>query len=571
MHPAKTLLLTVAILICMEASAQTAKRFDVVITEIMADPTPVVGLPNAEYIEIRNVSSTPFNLQGWRLSDAAGTATITSSFVLQPDSMVVLCANSQATAFSAFGRAIGVSSFPSLDNDGELLTLRSSQNKVIHAVVYSNDWYGNEVKKEGGWSLEMLDPTNPCTGKDNWKGSTHPLGGTPGRLNSVNGTNNDTSPPRVINAFAADSLSLVITFNEPLDSATAAVASHYVLPGAAVTSANPMAPLFQLVQLTLNTPLQTGIIATLTISGVADCKGNTIGSYNKAKIGLSQAAAPGDVIVNEILFNPKPGGFDYVELFNRSNKIIDASTLYIANRNSSGTVGSLKKITEDPYFLFPGDYLLLTPDKANLSMQYFVKNEGVVVGLTLPSFPNDKGTVVVLNLSGDIIDEVSYTKEWHFALISNAEGVALERIDPNVPSQNGANWHSAASTVGYGTPSYQNSQHNRTEEIKAMVEISPAVFSPDHDGRDDVAMIHYQVVERGYLANVLIFDAGGRLVRSLARNDLLSLKGFWKWDGLGENMNKLPVGTYVVFTEIFNLDGKKKSFKNTVVLARRIN
>ena len=104
-----------------------------------------------------------------------------------------------------------------------------------------------------------------------------------------------------------------------------------------------------------------------------------------------------------------------------------------------------------------------------------------------------------------------------------------------------------------------------------MVEISPAVFSPDNDGRDDVALLSYQVAERGYVANVLIFDADGRLVRSLVRNELLSANGFWKWDGLGESRNKLPVGVYVVFTEIFNLDGKKKSFKNTVVLARRLN
>jgi hypothetical protein len=178
--------------------------------------------------------------------------------------------------------------------------------------------------------------------------------------------------------------------------------------------------------------------------------------------------------------------------------------------------------------------------------------------------------VVLLNLSGDVVDEVSYTKDWHFALISDAEGVALERIDPDGPSQNGANWHSAASTAGHGTPTYQNSQYKKTDDIRATVEISPAVFSPDGDGRDDVAMIHYQVADRGYLANVLIFDAGGRLVRSIVRNDLLGLKGFWKWDGLGEGRRPLPVGTYVVFTEIFNLDGKKKGFKNTVVLARRM-
>ena len=47
-------------------SLAQANRFDVIITEIMADPSPVVGLPNAEFVEIKNVSSTAFNLNGWK-------------------------------------------------------------------------------------------------------------------------------------------------------------------------------------------------------------------------------------------------------------------------------------------------------------------------------------------------------------------------------------------------------------------------------------------------------------------------------------------------------------------------
>jgi len=33
---------------------------------------------------------------------------------------------------------------------------------------------------------------------------------------------------------------------------------------------------------------------------------------------------------------------------------------------------------------------------------------------------------------------------------------------------------------------------------------------------------------------------------------------------------KLAIGTYIVFTEIFNEQGKKDSFKNVVVLARKL-
>lgn len=568
----KTKLLLFFLLLCYAATAQVANRYEVVITEIMADPTPVVGLPNAEYLEVKNVSSTAFSLSGWRLSDATGTATIGTSFLLQPDSSVILCGMANVAAFSAYGRTIGIASFPSLDNDGDVLTLRSPQNRIIHTIAYATDWYGNEAKQEGGWSLEMIDPKNPCGGKDNWKASTNNLGGTPGKINSVNGTNTDNTPPQLKRAYALDSLNIVLVFNEPLDSLSGAGATNYSLPGLSVASVTIVPPRFTTAQLKFAQPLQSSTIYTITANNITDCKGNAIGAYNKARIGLPQTPVANDVVVNEILFNPKTPGGDYVEIYNRGRKVVDASKLYIANRGNSGAVASVRQISAEPFYLFPEDYLVVTDDAAMLKQQYLVKNEDALLQLSsLPSYPDDKGHVVLIDLNGTIVDEVAYDKDWQFGLIDNPDGVALERIDPDGSSQNKSNWHSAAASVGYGTPTYKNSQYKQTVDVKATIEISPRVFSPDNDGRDDIATVSYKVDEPGYVANLFIFDAAGRLVRQLVKNDLLSLKGAWIWDGLGENRNKLPIGTYIVFTEIFNLQGKKRSFKQAIALARPLN
>ena len=177
---------------------------------------------------------------------------------------------------------------------------------------------------------------------------------------------------------------------------------------------------------------------------------------------------------------------------------------------------------------------------------------------------------VALNFQGNVVDEVKYKDDWHFKLIDNDEGVSLERIDPAGPSQNETNWHSAASTAGYGTPTYKNSQYKLLNGINATIGVTPKIFSPDNDGRDDIATIQYEVTEHGYVANITIFDAAGRPIRSLVRNGTLGLKGYWNWDGLDDKGNKLPVGTYIIFTEIFNLQGKKDRFKSTVVLARKL-
>jgi hypothetical protein len=554
-------------------SLAQANRFDVIITEIMADPSPVVGLPNAEFVEIKNVSSTAFNLSGWKLSDATSTGTINTNFVLQPDSVAILCSTGNVATFSAFGRTIGVTSFPSLDNDGDLLSLKSPQGKTIHAVDYSINWYQNEIKKDGGWSLEMIDTKSPCGGMSNWKVSLDRNGGTPGKKNSIDGANNDVSPPQLVRTYSLDSATVLALFDEPLDSASAAVLSSYSLSNnISITSASPQTPLFNLVVLKLLTPLQKGMSYSLIVNNLTDCKGNKIGVYSKAKVGIAEEASANDIVINEVLFNPRPNAYDYVEVYNRSNKIIDASKLYIANRNTSGTLSSIKKLSEIPFYIFPDDYIVITEDASSLQHEYMVQNpQNVLVVSSLPSFPDDKGIVVITNSQGSVVDEVSYSEKWHFGLIGDDEGVSLERIDPNDSSQKQSNWHSAASTAGYGTPTYKNSQYKLANSVNATVDVSPKVFSPDNDGHDDIATISYQVTEPGYVANISIFDANGRLVRYFVKNALLGLKGSWNWDGLNENGQKLPVGTYIIFTEIFNLQGKKQQFKNTVVLARRLN
>ena len=548
-------------------------RYDVVIDEIMADPTPQISLPSNEWIELKNVSANPVNLQNWRIGDATGLSGPMPNFVLQPDSFVIVCTGSVVAAMQVYGRVVSVISFPSLDNDGDQLYLKSNTGLTIHAVSYSLSWYQNAVKSDGGWTLEMIDTKNPCSGINNWKASIDARGGSPGIKNSVDVVNNDQSSPSIKNAYTIDNLNIVIVFDEPVDSLKGSTVANYSIDGGlSIQSATSISPLFDKVQLRLTTAMQANIVYTITVSNVTDCKNNSIGTKNKTKIGLPVDAAVMEMVINEILFNPKSGASDYVEFYNRSNKIFDANKLYIANRNSSGAINSPKLISIIPYYIFPGDYLVVTEDAVNLPLNYMVQNpDAVFVVSSMPSFPDDKGDVILLNLQGAVVDEVKYLDDWQFALIANPDGVSLERIDPDGTSQEATNWHSAASTAGYGTPTYKNSQYKLLQSINASVEVTPKVFSPDNDGRDDIATIQYKTTEPGYIANITIYDANGRPVRNLVKNATLGLQGYWVWDGLDDKKLKLPVGTYIVFTEIFNLNGKKEIFKNVVVLARQLN
>ncbi len=539
----------------------------------MADPTPSAGLPSNEWIELKNISSGPVNLLNWRIGDASGQSGPMPGFTLQPDSFVIVCTGSAVAAMSVYGRTISVTSFPSLDNDGDQLFIKAANGLTIHAVGFTSSWYRNELKKEGGWTLEMTDPTNPCGGAGNWKASTAGTGGTPGRKNETDAVNTDTSGPQLKRAYTTDSLTILLVFDEPLDSLSGAMLSNYSSDGGLILrSAVPVPPLFSQVQLKLGSPMMQNSVYTITAINITDCRGNAIGAGHTARTGLSSDPAPGEWIINEILFNPRSNAYDYVEFYNKSNKILDAAGLYIANRNNSGVISSVKVLSTVPYCIFPGEHIVVTEDAGSLSLNYLVKNpDQLLVIPSLPSFPDNDGTVLALNFQGAATDEVKYKDDWHFKLLANTEGVSLERIDPSARSQDASNWHSAASTAGYGTPGYANSQYKQINDVQATVHVSPKLFSPDNDGRDDIVSLQYAVTEPGYIANVTIYDAAGSVVRNLVRNGTLGLNGYWNWDGLDERGLQLPVGVYVLFTEFFNLRGKKKQFKNSVVLARKLN
>ena len=547
------------------------QRFDVVIDEIMSDPNPVVALPDAEYVEIKNTTAKTINLGGWRLTSSSSASGAFPSDTIPPGGFVILTTTADAASFASFGHVLGIPSFPSLGNTGTTLSLVSKEGLTIHTVSYDPTWFQNSVKSNGGWSLEMIDTKNPCTGAANWRASVDTRGGSPGIKNSIDAVNPDQVPPILVRAAAIDSVTVLLTFSEAIDSAKGATAGSYSISNGinTPTAAMVMQPGFTKVQLSLAAPLSRNVIYTVTANNISDCSGNVI-TANTAKYGLPSPIDSFDIVVNEILFNPKPNSVDFVEIYNRSAKIVDLKNLYIANRSSStNAVGSITQVTADNVLLFPGDYYVISENGATVRLNYVAKNPDNFVDVTMPSYPDDKGAVVLLNAVGAIVDEVDYDAKWHFALIDNAEGISLEMVDYNKPTQDAQNWHSAASTVGYGTPTYQNSQYRIDLSVPGEVTVTPKVFSPDNDGFNDYTTINYQIEELGYVANITIFDAAGRPVKVLVQNATLAQKGFFRWDGLNDKNGKVPVGSYVVYTEMFNLAGKKKSFKNVVVVGAK--
>ncbi|WP_192823176.1 lamin tail domain-containing protein [Rufibacter sp. LB8] len=539
---------------------------DVRITEVYADVNPLQDLPAAEFFELYNTSSKTLNLQGWTYRDATTSTGVFPAFLLKPNQYVIVCAAADTSLYKPYGQVVGLKTFPSLNDAGDDLHVYDDTGQLIDMVRFSSAWHASTAKREGGWSLELMDFTSSCKGGALWKSSENPRGGTPGQANSIQQT--DQTPPAVMQATALGADRVVVRFSEPLDSAFSANANFFTftqnLPVQQVTVRNPD---FTEVELRLATPLRENERYTLTVKGVRDCAGNALATPQTMDVILPGAAAAEDVVINEILFNPRTGGVDFVELVNRSGKFLNLQNWKLANKESNA-VANARILSPQALLLPPGGFLVLTTNPDLLFAHYpNGKRETFWAMASLPSFPDAAGTVVLLLPDNTVVDEVAYREEQHFKLLKNVEGISLERISVAGPSVE-SNFYSAASQVG-ATPGYANSQAREGQSGPAKLTLQPETFTPDHDGQEDVLLLQFNLPQSGFVGTVSIFDANGRLIRRLASNALLGTDTVLQWDGLTEAGAKAAIGYYLVLVELFDLQGRKEVLKKTAVVGGR--
>jgi hypothetical protein len=542
--------------------------YDLLITEIMADPSPAVGLPEAEYLELYNRSGSVIQLEGWTLSDG-GSPAVFPLFYLPPQQFLLVCAPAGTASLSGYGPVVGLPGFPGLNNSGDRLVLRNASGSLIHQVAYSVDWYGGGSKDEGGWSLELVNPSAPCvTGGENWRASEHPLGGTPGQANSVWEPVEDQTGPLLRSVYPLSPGSGKAFFDKALSGSLLSPAQFAISGGVQVIYAGISEDDPQVVELEWAPALAPGIIYQLTASGaLADCDGNAAGVAVAVDFGLPSRPAAGDVVINEILFQPEVGGAEFVELFNRSEKVIDLSDLLLGNLLSDSEPITAKQL------LLPGAYAAISPNPSDLAARYASARSGLVVGNDLPALPDDGGTVVLYAEGepgmAEIIDSAGYDPAWRHSLLGDTRGVSLERIDPYGESAAASNWHSASASAGYATPGAENSQQFRLPAQEKKISLPYDVFSPDGDGEQDFLLLSYELDGNGYTASVTIFDALGRQVKELARNELLATSGSFKWNGDDHNGARARMGIYVIWIRLLHPGGEVWEEKHVCVLAGR--
>ena len=533
--------------------------YAVLISEIMADPSPVIGLPEVEYIEVYNATTLPVDLAELTLKTARTEARL-PAVTLAPGAY-------RAFARTATGddRYAVFPELPTLTNSGATLQLLSG-GTLVDEVTYRDSYYARG-RADGGYSLERIDLSQPCAlGAVNFTSSDALAGGTPSAANASAATLTLT-PLALTTVALVDSATVRVGVNRALADATSL--SFQVSDSRTYDAAPDEAVGSYLV--TFERALVAGEVLGIALAGGArSCVGGESVGTDTLFVGIPELPSPGDWALNEIMYDPLAGQGRWVELVNRSSKLLSLKGLLLARANANGSVDEAFQLDRE-VLVGGGGYLVVAADAAALLEQFPLTRGSMVVESDVPTLGEDACLLLADPVTEERYFFVCYSGGWHNRAYATTDGVSLERIDLDHSAQDADNWTSASSTSGFGTPTLPNSQARATAGDDATeLTLASERISPDGDGFEDLLTVNYSFGESGTLVRFTVVDLTGRAVYDQAQQTAPGKTGVWTWDGVDDDGEVVRVGTYVLRVEYFSPDSvAKRTYLPFSVVARQ--
>lgn len=545
-------------------------RFNgVLITELLIDAADNNYWKGCQYIELSNRCGYTINLQGMKITDGNSTAVL-PNYILKNDSHIVLVSALKLPIFNALKiPAIGLSSLPYLNQDADNLWLLDSNTEIIHEVYYEMDVFTNNPKVKGGWSLEMVDEKQPCLIQNNWQFSTDSKGGTPSKGNSVKANLIDTLPLKFIRAYTLADTSVVFLFNKSIDmnSLDSAVFEFENASVGGFTINYHQQHLNQILLILKSSIWSSGFIYKLNVHGLSDCSGH-LTQPTPIYFGMPETPNEHDISINEIAFDAYSNGSEFIELYNNTDKIFDLHELSITSFDKDGLLHAILDASNIPWQFLPKTYLVICNNKSALEKDYsHRKDENILQTPNWKTLDDDSGVLILQYINSTIaIDSAIYSALWHHPFINNTEGISLERISMDRVGTVQQNWGSASSNNGYGTPGLVNSKYNNSVAPEDYVHFNKDYFTPDNDGIDDEISFSITLPTGSQAINISIYDLAGRLVNTLAKNDIGGTKNYYRWDGRTMEGGLANMGHYIVLISVIDGQGNSNSKKHLIDL-----
>ncbi len=272
-----------------------------------------------------------------------------------------------------------------------------------------------------------------------------------------------------------------------------------------------------------------------------------------------------EIVINEIMFEPDSNNSEFIEFYNKSDQFVEVANWLIEDeaKNESPISNTSLSIPPDSYFLVAADSsILLTYPELNNFDKLIIINRDL-------SLNNSEDLIILYDAFGETIDSVFYNSDWHNKNILTTSNKSLERINPEIRSSDKNNWSTSTASAG-ATPGEENSIFVKSEDSESKVSINPNPFSPDGDGFEDFTIINYKLPQEISSIQIKVFDSQGRKVRSIAENNLWGNEGSIIFDGFNDDGQPLKIGIYILLIEVSDGSGYSESFKDIVVVARKL-
>ena len=167
---------------------------------------------------------------------------------------------------------------------------------------------------------------------------------------------------------------------------------------------------------------------------------------------------PGDIVINEFMYAPKSDEPEWIEIYNKSEKIIDFNKFQIADY--SDTV----RVFDGNFIIEPKNYIVISDDSSIVNIYPNIEN---LVIANIPTLNNSGDIIALLDSINRVIDSLAYDTDW-----GGNNGNSLERIDPTFASTDKNSWKESNTP----TPGYINSVTQKEYDLA----IDTVFMNPEH-------------------------------------------------------------------------------------------
>ncbi len=260
------------------------------------------------------------------------------------------------------------------------------------------------------------------------------------------------------------------------------------------------------------------------------------------------ATSPGPVVINEIMYRPRKGGSEWIELEGASGAPANLKNWTICDATERRRV-----IANEDMRLGPGEFLILAQDSAAFAAEHpgckapVKKLSGSWPSLNDTDSEGFAEAIEIFDSSGVLVERIKYKN-----LLGDERGRSIERVSESACSGSpGGIWHRSGDPSG-STPGRENSVQGEAAPSARSLRVDPNPFCP-RTARAAVISGSLRAGETGF--RVRIFDMGGAEVRRVFAENGGAPSFACRWDGRGNDGSPARTGLYVCLVEYVRTGG----------------